>query len=72
MRYASAQKTASRLLAPLVLCLSVLLSAQALGFDVDDFSYVVINTTDDQVTGTKSSLKTVHLLSHCIDPFNYG
>jgi hypothetical protein len=50
----------------------VLLSAQALAFDVDDFSYVVINTTDDQVTGTKSSLKTVHLLSHCIDPFNYG
>ncbi|MDG2272277.1 MAG: hypothetical protein P8L39_08235, partial [Halioglobus sp.] len=34
--------------------LSVLLSAQALAFDVDELSYDVINTTDVEVTGRAS------------------
>ena len=39
------------LLAPAVLMLSILLSAQALAFDVGGFSYDVLNATDVEVTG---------------------
>ena len=43
--------TIRRLLAPLIFFSSVLLSAQALAFDVGGFSYDVINATDVEVTG---------------------
>ena len=42
------------LLAPAVLMLSILLSAQALAFDVGGLSYYVINATDVEVTGRAS------------------
>ena len=40
-----------RVLAPLIFFISVLLSAQALAFDVGGFSYDVLNATDVEVTG---------------------
>jgi hypothetical protein len=43
--------TIRRLLAPLIFFSSVLLSAQALAFDVGGFSYDVLNATDVEVTG---------------------
>jgi hypothetical protein len=39
------------LLAPAVLMLSILLSAQALAFDVGGLSYTILNATDVEVTG---------------------
>jgi hypothetical protein len=44
------------LLPPAVLMLSVLLSAQALAFDVGGFSYDVLNATDVEVTGCDVAL----------------
>ena len=46
--------TIRRLLAPLIFFISVLLSAQALAFDVGGLSYSVINATDVEVTGRAS------------------
>jgi hypothetical protein len=46
MRHPTALTTARPLLAPLVFFIAVLLSAQALAFDVGGLSYSVINATD--------------------------
>ncbi|EEB77634.1 Fibronectin type III domain protein [marine gamma proteobacterium HTCC2148] len=51
MRHPTALTTARPLLAPLVFFIAVLLSAQALAFDVGGLSYSVINATDVEVTG---------------------
>ena len=51
MRHDNPQTMTRRLLAPLVFLISVLLSAQALAFDVDGLSYSVIFATDVEVTG---------------------
>ena len=42
------------LLAPAVLMLSILLSAQALAFDVGGLSYTILNGTDVEVDGPRS------------------
>jgi hypothetical protein len=51
MRHPTALTTARPLLAPLVFFIAVLLSDQALAFDVGGLSYSVINATDVEVTG---------------------
>ena len=48
--------TIRRLLAPLIFFSSVLLSAQALAFDVGGFSYDVLNATDVEVKGCDVAL----------------
>ena len=58
MRHDTTQTITRRLLAPLVFLISVLLSTQALAFDVDGLSYSVIDATDVEVNGRTGNTDT--------------